>query len=414
MVTEVAKYPEVKVLERKNCRISNGKLTQVLDLGNLPFSSFPETKGEALPLLPLQLAFNTESGLLQLKHSVDPDAMYNEYWYMSGINQSMRTALKSIVDQAIKRSKTLKKDDIVLDIASNDGTLLSQYPEYLFRVGIDPAKNIVPKNCDLHINTYFSAKAFQEKLGDKKAEIVTSIAMFYDLEDPISFAKDVSSVLKPGGLWIVELSYLPTMLHENSFDTICSEHLEYYSLTSMEYILSRAGMQVEDVELNDINGGSFRLYIRHQGHAKETDAVRIMRQNEKTLKLTDASTYKAFAKRVEENKREMITFLKNQKKLGKKVIGYGASTKGNTILAYYGITEDLLPFVADRNPIKWGRHTVTGIPIISEDDARAMNPNYFLAFPYHFMKEFLTRETAFLQSGGKFVSPIPKLTFFGA
>lgn len=412
MIVDVTKYPEVKCFERQRCRISEGNLLQVMDLGDLPFSSFPEKKGEMLPRLPLQLCLNRESGLVQLRHSVDPDAMYNEYWYMSGINQSMRSALKSIVDQALMRSGPLPKGSIVVDIASNDGTLLSAYPNTFFRIGIDPAKNIKPKECNLHINTYFSKEAYEEKMGTAKAEIVTSIAMFYDLEDPIAFSRGVAEILRPGGLWIIELSYLPTMLQANSFDTICSEHLEYYSLTSMEYILKRSGMQVEDVELNDVNGGSFRLYIRHQGYAKETAAVAQMRKEEAGMKLTDPATYQAFAQRVEKNKEEMIRFLQLQKLRGKKVIGYGASTKGNTILAYYGISEELVPYIADRNPIKWGRYTVTGIPIISEDEARAMNPDYFLAFPYHFMKEFLQRETAFLAAGGKFISPIPHLKIY--
>jgi hypothetical protein len=174
-----------------------------------------------------------------------------------------------------------------------------------------------------------------------------------------------------------------------------------------------AGMEVEDVELNDINGGSFRLYIRHKGKAHETEAVKAMRASEEQQDLTKSSIYFAFASRVEKNKQEMLAFLREQKKLGKKVIGYGASTKGNTILAYYGIGPDLLPFVAERNPIKWGRQTVTRIPIISEEEARAMNPDYLLAFPYHFMKEFLEREADFLKKGGKFVSPIPNLTIIG-
>jgi hypothetical protein len=202
------------------------------------------------------------------------------------------------------------------------------------------------------------------------------------------------------------------MLQANAFDTICSEHLEYYSLASMEYILKRSGMEVEDVELNDVNGGSFRLYIRHCGDAKKMPAVGKMREEEALLHLADLATYQAFAKRVEQNKQEMLAFLRLQKMLGKRVIGYGASTKGNTILSYYGITKDLVPYVADRNPIKWGRHTVTGIPIISEETAREMKPDYFLTLPYHFMKEFLQRESAFLQRGGKFISPIPKLTVF--
>lgn len=403
----------MRLKERKNCRISQGPLVDVFDLGNLPISSFLQPSDPEPEDHPVILSLCEKSGLVQLKHTVDPDEMYTQYWYMSGVNASMKQALKSIVDEATRHSRLpLEKGDIVVDIASNDGTLLSFYPDHLFRVGIDPAKNIKPKNCDLHINTYFSAEAYKAHMGAKKAKIVTSIAMFYDLEDPIQFAKDVGTILDENGLWIIELSYLPTMLEQNSFDTICAEHLEYYSLTSIEFILASAGMEVEDVILNDINGGSFRLYIRHKGKASETDAVRVMRAQEKTYDLTKPSIYFAFASRVQNNKKEMLDFLKEQKKLGKKVIGYGASTKGNTILAYYGIGPDLMPFVADRNPIKWGRQTVTRIPIISEEEARSMNPDYLVAFPYHFMKEFLEREVDFLKRGGKFVSPIPKLTFF--
>lgn len=404
----------MKVFERNDCRISKGKLVDVIDLGSLPFSSFP-MPGDPTPIpLPLKLCLNKESGLVQLRHSVDPGALYSEYWYMSGVNQSMTLALKSIVQEGLKRiGRELQPDAIVLDIASNDGTLLSAYPDSLFRVGIDPAKNIKPKNCNLHINDFFSAEAYKKHLGNKKAEIITSIAMFYDLEDPIQFSRDVKEILSPDGLWIIELSYLPTMLNQNSFDTICSEHLEYYSLQSIEYILKNSGLAVEDVELNDINGGSFRLYIRYQEKAKETNAVKEMRARESTMHLSEPQTYVEFASRVEKNKKEMIEFLQLQKKLGKKVIGYGASTKGNTIMAYYGIGPDLVSYVADRNPIKWGRQTVTRIPIISEEEARSMQPDYFLTFPYHFMKEFRTREESFLKRGGKFLSPIPVLTILG-
>jgi len=403
----------MKIKERKTCRVSGGKLVEVFDLGMLPISCFPLPNDPSPGTHPLKLAFNKESGLLQLCHTVDPDEMYSQYWYMSGVNQTMKLALKNIVDEAMRRSlEPFEKGSVVLDIASNDGTLLGAYPDFLYRVGIDPAKNIKPKNCDLHINTYFSKEAYQSALGDKKAKIVTSIAMFYDLEDPIKFSQDVASILSPNGLWIIELSYLPTMLAINSFDTICAEHLEYYSLQSVEQILKRCHLEVEDVELNEVNGGSFRLYVRHAGVAKETEAVKSMRKREKELRLTEAETYVAFRQRVEKNKLAMLNFLQTQKRSGKKVIGYGASTKGNTILAYYGIGPDLLSFVADRNPIKWGRQTVTRIPIISEEEARKMRPDYFLTFPYHFMGEFLQREQDFIMGGGKFISPIPVLSSF--
>lgn len=403
----------MKLTKTDSCRISGSPLKRVFDLGEIPISCFPLPSDPSPEKHPVVLALSEDSGLVQLMHSVDPDEMYSQYWYMSGVNQSMKDALKSIVDQALSRSRLpLNEGDIVVDIASNDGTLLSAYPANLYRVGIDPAKNIKPRSCDLHINTYFSAKAYKDQLGERKAKIVTSIAMFYDLEDPIGFAKGVAEILDKEGLWIIELSYLPLMLERNSFDTICAEHLEYYSLTTIEYILDKAGMQAEDIELNDVNGGSFRLYIRHKGFAQETATLKNMRAKESTALLDQSAVYYAFADRVQKNKEEMIRFLEEQKRLGKKVVGYGASTKGNTIMAYYGIGPDLVSHVCDRNPIKWGRQTVTRIPIISEDDARNMHPDYFLAFPYHFMSEFLEREKEFLARGGKFVSPIPKLTFF--
>lgn len=402
----------MKISERKTCRASGGSLLEVFDMGHLPISCFPLPEDPQPESHPLKLALNSSSGLLQLCHTVDPDKMYSQYWYMSGVNQSMKLALKSIVDQALARSENLSSGDIVLDIACNDGTLLSAYPDTFFRVGIDPAKNIKPSHCDLHINTYFSKQAFESQLGLKKAKIVTSIAMFYDLEDPIQFAKDVSEILYEKGIWILELSYLPIMLEKNSLDTICAEHLEYYSLQSLEYILSHTNLKIEDLEFNDVNGGSFRVYIRHAAYAKEMPVVAQTREREKLLKLNEPETYSAFRGRVEKNKKQMLDFLEEQRKIGKKVIGYGASTKGNTILAYYGIGPELISHVADRNPIKWGRQTVTRIPIISEEEARKMNPDYLLAFPYHFMSEFLIREKEFLNRGGKFISPIPQLTFF--
>jgi hypothetical protein len=404
---------KLKVFARKKCRVSNQKLCEVFDLGQLPLSCFPLPQDPDPERLPLKLAFNKQSGLVQLCHTVDPDAMYSQYWYVSGVNQSMKEALKSIADQAVQRVEKLQDGDIVLDIGCNDGTLLSAYPESLFKVGVDPALNIKPQNCNLHINTYFNKEVFQKALGDMKVKIVTSIAMFYDLEDPIQFAKDIAAIMSPEGLWIVELSYLPKMLLNNSFDTICAEHLEYYSLGALEKIFSKANLKVKDVELNEVNGGSIRVYICHAlPSVKETQAVIDMRSEEKKLRLAEMKTYVDFRKRVEKNKCEMLEFLLTQKSLGKKVIGYGASTKGNTIMAYYGIGPDLVPYVADRNPMKWGRQTVTRIPIISEEEARLMHPDYFLVFPYHFMNEFITREKEFLAAGGQFVSPIPSLRFY--
>ena len=400
------------ITTRQTCRVSGGPLLDVFDLGHQPLSSFPQKTDPDPEKYPLTLCLNTESGLVQLRHTIDPDIMYSQYWYKSGINQSMRDALKDIVDEATKRN-TLDSGDVVVDIACNDGTLLSNYSNDYVKVCIDPS-DICPKanltENDYHINTYFTSKAYTACLGDKQAKIVTSICVFYDLDDPTSFAEGVKDILAEDGLWIMEMSYLPTMLERNGFEAICHEHLEFYSLQSVEYILSKVDMAVEDIEFNEVNGGSFRLYIRHKGKENITQAVIDTKKREKELRLDHIDTYTEFAKGVEQNKNEMITFLQDQKSAGKLVLGYGASTKGNLIMSYYGIGPDLVSHVADRNPMKFGLETVTRIPIVSEDEARDMKPDYFLAFAYHFMPEFLEREKEFLARGGKFISPNPSLT----
>ncbi len=404
----------MKITEKNICRVTGGELSEVFNLGSLPNSCFPLPHEPHPEKTPLILCLNQESGLVQLKHTIEPDELYKEYWYMSGINSSMTLALKNITDKA-KELIDLKPGDVVLDIASNDWTLLKNYPHYVQRVGIDPS-NIKPSvkltDNDVFINDYFNADVYNVKIN-KKAKIVTSVCVLYDLDNPIKFAKDVKEVLDKDGIWIAEMSYLPFMLERNSVETICAEHLEYYSLQSMEYILNKAGMAVEDIEFNQVNGGSFRLYIKHVNKANPTLAVINTRFKEAKLRLDDLNIYKEFANRIENNKKEMLAFLATQKELGKLVLGYGASTKGNTMMSYYGIDKTLIPYVADRNPIKHGRETVTRIPIISEQDMRDMKPDYLLVFAYHFIDEFITREQEFLKSGGKFIVPIPKLKLLG-
>lgn len=399
----------MKIKERNTCRVSGGPLIEVFNLGNLPISCFPLPGDRDIGCSPLVLCLNEESGLVQLKHTIDPDALYREYWYMSGVNQSMRDSLGDIVNKTIPRV-VLNSDDIVVDIASNDSTLLSFYSKDVTRVAIDPS-NIKPNpdNYDHYINDYFSADRYFDVIGNKKAKIVTSICVMYDLEDPVSFANDVKKILSDDGIWVIEMSYLPTMLQRNSFETIVAEHIEYYSLKSIEFILDIAGMKVEDVELNDVNGGSFRLYVRHLGKQNTAQPVLQLRQAEAEQNLNDPEVYINFANRINQNKHDLLEFLNEQKNAGCLTIGYGASTKGNTIMSYYGIDSKLLPYVADRNPIKFGRQTVTRIPIISEQEARNLSPNYFLAFAYHFMDEFIKRENDFINQGGKFVVPAPRL-----
>ena len=243
---------------------------------------------------------------------------------------------------------------------------------------------------------------------------MTSIAMFYDLERPRDFVADVSAVLAQRGVWVMELHYLPLMLEMNSFDAIVHEHLEYYSLAVLEQLFAEEGLEVVHAELNDINGGSIRLFIGRAGQLERTPeqakAIQTLRIREFELALDAPEPYEEFRRRSEQVRDDLATLLRQLKDDGKRVHVYGASTKGNTILQYVGIDTSLVSHAADRNPDKWGSETIgTGIPIISEDESRALKPDYYLVLPWHFLDEFVEREQEFLQSGGQFIVPLPEV-----
>lgn len=353
--------------------------------------------------------------------------MYQNYWYRSGTNQTMRDALADIANTA-ERLANLRSSDSVLDIGCNDGTLLGSYKTAgIYRIGFDPAENLVVysrKVANRVVNTFFSAEAFQQdsELTNWRPKIVTSIAMFYDLEDPNKFVSDIKKVMDPNGVWIVQMSHLPLMLERHDIGNICHEHLEYYSLESLEYLLNAHDFIVADVEVNDVNGGSLRAYVRNRGadEAGFGDAtyrglamqrVNRLRQEEAKLGLGELRTYQEFAAWSERIKCDVSMFIKDHVNRGKKVAVYGASTKGNVMLQYYGLDYRLISLAAERNPDKWGKVTVgTRIPIVSEDAARAAKPDYFLVLPWHFVKEFRDREKEYLLSGGRFIVPLPHFT----
>jgi len=353
-------------------------------------------------------------GLVQMKHTVPPKVLYHKYYYQSGINQSMRDNLAGISALA-ESSITLKSNDLVLDIGCNDGTLLASYKTKGLRLlGIDPSDvALMAREKGFQVvNDFFSARAFKTAYPEDKARVITSISMFYDLEDPHSFVADIASCLGEDGIWILEQSYLPTMLTMNIFDTICHEHLEYYSLAALERLFNDHDLEVIDVHLNDVNGGSFRLVVghagRHQIKPEWNDRVQTLRINEFELALDTDAPYATFRANIETIRQDLQAFLKKAKAEGKLVHGYGASTKGSTTLQYCGITPDLVPAIADRNPRKWGQYTIgTQIKIISEEESRAAKPDYYLVLPWHFLAEFKTRETEFLKRGGQFLVPMP-------
>jgi SAM-dependent methyltransferase len=413
------------LVTRNFCRICASKaLTAVLSLGDQYIAgSFADPKGKP-PVqrrIPLDLVRCDPSldqnacGLVQLRHSVPPNILYRSYWYRSGINQTMRDNLAGIAHQA-EEFVQLQSGDLVIDIGCNDGTLLKSYRTKGIRIlGFDPATNIVEYARAAGVpvvNDFFSAASLRSVYPDEKPKVITSIAMFYDLENPHSFVQDIKTILHDRGIWILELSYLPTMLAMNSFDTICHEHVEYYSLAPMERLLAEHDLAVLDVTLNDVNGGSFRIVVGHAGKASLSPEglarVQDMRLKEFELALDSDAPFAVFRDNIRKIKKDLQAFLKKAKKQRKLVHGYGASTKGNTILQYCDITPDLVPAIADRNKDKWGSHTIgTNIPIISEEDSRRQNPAYFLVLPWHFITEMKKRESDFLKRGGKFLLPMP-------
>lgn len=420
---------EPKVIKkRETCRISGEKTFPLFSLGNLYLSDFIE-RHETPKYAPVELEMRLapKSGLVQLAHTIPGDIMYRKYWYKSGTNATMTNELMNIARRA-QELMNLDAGDIFLDIGCNDGTLLSFVEKHIVRIGFDPNDFKVEstQHADVIVNNYFTHKEYQKtKHGHKKARVITSIAMFYDLEDPNAFVKDIKHTLDKNGLWIIQMSYLPLMLKQLAFDNICHEHLEYYSLAALKHLLDRHRMQIVDCELNDINGGSFRIYIRHEDAEPGTFAtaphrdvadmrVSSILEYEKTLKLNEKKIYMDFWKNVNKLKDETVNFIKKEKKKGKKIWGYGASTKGNTLLQWFGLDHTLIDGIAERSPAKFGLKTAgTDIPIYSEEEMRKAKPDYLLVLPWHFISEFRKREADFLKKGGKLIVPCPKFEVIG-
>ena len=399
-------------------------LTTVIDLGAQFLQGSFVKEGKELPpqrRIDCQIvrcnpqADETACGLLQMKHSVPPEILYAAYWYRSGTNNTMRSHLKGIADRALS---IINKDNArVLDIGCNDGTLLSNYPDSYTKFGVDPsdvAQEVSLPNTRV-VQDIFPSEKLSAVLGDEKLDIITSIAMFYDLESPVAFCRDIKRHLSENGIWIFEMSYMPEMLKLNSYDTICHEHLEYYSFAVLEKILRMADLKIFEISFNDINGGSIRCYATHAEntdyHTKESRAlIDQTRQQEFDLELDTDKPYLAFQQRIDEEKQKLHTLLVDLKAEGKRIHIYGASTKGNTILQFCGIDDSLIECAAERNPDKYGARTLgTNIPIVSEAESRAAKPDYYLVLPWHFKSEFIEREQEALAQGTGFIFPLPSI-----
>src|SRR4030095_6662073 len=387
--------PDFRAISR--CRLCDSlSLYPIISLDNLALAGvFPKSRLENVTKAPLELINCVRCGLVQLAHSVNPSLNYGQdYGYRSSLNASMVKHLHNLAEHSKSRVQWRPRD-IVLDIGSNDATLLKQFPGWQ-RIGFDPSGHHRDyENIEFH-QDFFSKKAF----GNRKAKIITSIAMFYDLEKPAEFVQQVKESLTDDGIWIFEQSYLPSMLRNTSYDTICHEHLEYYSLGPISLMIAAAGMKILDVEFNDVNGGSICITAAKTNEAWRNDKVDAIVKAEREFLME--ATFVEFAIRVKQHRQRLRDTLSNPKM---KVFGYGASTKGNVMPQYCGIGPETLPYIAEVNPDKFGCFTPgTKIPIISEVDARKKNPDAYLVLPWHFRESIVKREKS-----ADLIFPLPKL-----
>lgn len=403
--------------EISKCRISgSNNLITMLSLGEQSLTGvFPKSTSEVVTKGPLDLVWCPDSGLLQLKHSYDLGEMYGDnYGYRSGLNGSMVRHLSNKINFLEKLVQPTEKD-LVIDIGSNDATSLKAYKTKCRRVGIDPTgkkfKAFYSEGISL-LPDFFSADLFTASFPKDKAKIVTSIAMFYDLEDPNKFVRDIESVLANDGVWHFEQSYMPSMLRTKSYDTICHEHLEFYSFRVVNNLLRKNGLRVIDVQMNAVNGGSFAVTACKMDakYKSNLPVINWMLNQEDNMGLDTPKPYRDFEQNVYNHRKDLTSLINSLVDDGKKIIGYGASTKGNVLLQFCKFTKEQIPCIAEVNEEKFGCYTPgTNIPIVSDKEARAMKPDYFLVLPWHFKNDILARETEYLANGGKFIFPMPEI-----
>jgi hypothetical protein len=388
----------------KNCRIcKSNDLTDVISLGEQIITSrFPLYGDFSTPKTPIDLCLCAECGLLQLRQTTFASELYeHEYGYRSGISNTMREHLRDYQAEIIEKV-VLKEGDMVMDIGSNDSTMLQYYSKNIRRVGVDPTGTQFKKyygNVAL-IATYFTLENFRKIYPSATCKIVSSVSMFYDLPDPVQFARDIYEILEDDGIWTCEQSYMPKMIETNSIDTICHEHLEYYGLRQVKEIADRSNFKITDVKFNNCNGGSFRVYFSKTGPENST-LVKSILEKEKNI------DYKKFMDSCNIEITRLKSFADSLKSENKTMYVYGASTKGNCLLQFAGLGPDIMKYAVERNQNKVGKMTSTGIEIISEEDMRANPPDYLLVLPWHFRSEIIEREALFLNSGGHLVFPLP-------
>ena len=406
----------MKYTKIKNCRLCKSKkIRKLIDFGKIACSStFPLKKDKYNQITPMVFCICENCKLAQLLHNYSLKELYNDnYGYRSGVNQAMIKHLTSITDD-IKDLIKFKKNDYVLDIASNDGTLLKTYKsKILNHVGIDPTinrfKSLYPKNFKTN-STFFSKRKYLNLSKGTKAKAITSIAVFYDVSEPNKFISEIKDILHNEGVYVMEQSYLPMLIKNNAYDSICHEHLTYFTLKQIKYLCEKNNLKVIKTSTNSMNGGSIRVFIAHKDSNFRVNTNSLKKCNileNKFANIKRLIRFKNDIKKLSLNLNRTIKRIKNNKKV---IHACGASTKGNITLQYSNINKHQISFAADRNPTKWNRKMPgTNIPIISEKSSRLLNPDFYLVLPWHFRKEFIKREKVFLSKGGKLIFPLPKV-----
>ena len=401
----------------KNCRSCSSKSIKYLySLGNQYLTGiFPLSKSQRVPKGKLSMVICQNCKLLQLQNSFDVNVMYGEnYGYLSSLNPHMIKHLK-LKSEKLKKISNIETNDIIIDIGSNDGTTLSNYSKSNILIGVDPTikklKKLYRKDI-ITVPDFVKKSLIRKYLNKKKAKIITTISMFYDLPSPIEFAKDVYDCLADDGIWHLEQSYMPLMIKNTSYDTICHEHLEYYSLKTIKYIFNKVGFKIIDLDFNDINGGSFAITVskKKSSHVEYSKIVNWLLEKEEIFKYNSPSTHLEFFKSFKKHKKLFKDLILNLQDMKKKIVVYGASTKGNVILQYCKFNQKNFKFIADINKDKHNKFTPGSlIKIIDEKKIRKMKPDYMIVLPWHFKSFIIQKEKKFLNEGGKLIFPLPDI-----
>jgi hypothetical protein len=403
------------MLKCRNCK--KNKFLKLFSLGSLSYTGkFPKKENTNIPKEEIKLVMCVKCKLVQISKNFNLNYMYNkDYGYRTGINQTMTFHVKKLVKK-INDICNLKKSDIVLDVASNDATLLNSYSSKLIRIGVDPLINKYKKNykyINYKYNNFFKKELLHKKIIEKKIKIITALSVFYDFKEPNVFLKDISSIIdQHSGILILEHTDLLSIIKNNLFDTICHEHLAYYSVKIINEMCKKNDLKIFDVKKNNINGGSTRFYICHKNAKYKINDKTIKKYFNLEIKnkINKVETYKKFFLRINNIKKKLRYLLLKIKKEGKKIHGYGASTKGNILLQYFNLNREIITKIADRNPNKVGSFTPgLKIPIVSEASSRAEKPEFYLVLPWHFKKEILTREKKIIKQKCHFIFPLPIL-----